>query len=58
MTDPAKEIQKEVVKEAIKEWLNEKATQFGWFSLKTIGYVVIAGVGYAWLVTHGWSLPK
>ena len=58
MTDPVNELQKEVVKEAIKEWLNEKATQFGWFSIKTIGYVVIAGIGYAWLVTHGWSLPK
>jgi len=52
------EIQKEVVKEAIKEWLNEKVTQFGWFSLRTIGYVAIAGLGYAWFVTHGWSLPK
>ena len=54
----ADEIQKEIVKEAIKEWLNEKAAEFGWFSLKTIGYVVIAGIGYAWLITHGWSLPK
>jgi len=54
----ADEIQKEIVKDAIKEWLIENAAEFGWFYLRTIGYVVIAGIGYAWLVTHGWSLPK
>lgn len=52
------DLDKEIVKEAIKEWLNEKAAQFGWFSLKTLGYAFVAGIGYAWFVTHGWSLPK
>jgi len=54
----ANEIEKEIVKEAIKEWLNEKVTQFGWFSLRTLFYVFVAGLGYAYLTTHGWSLPK
>ena len=54
----ANEIEKEVVKEAIKEWLNEKVTQFGWFSIRTLFYVFVAGLGYAYLTTHGWSLPK
>jgi len=52
------EIQKEIVKEAIKEWLNEKVSQFGWFSLRTLFYVFVGGLGYAYLSTHGWSLPK
>jgi hypothetical protein len=52
------EIQKEVVKEAIKEWLNEKVSQFGWFSIRTLFYVFVGGLGYAYLSTHGWSLPK
>jgi hypothetical protein len=52
------EIEKEVVKEAIKEWLNEKVTQFGWFSIRTLFYVFVGGLGYAYLSTHGWSLPK
>ena len=54
----ANEIEKEVVKEAIKEWLNEKVTQFGWFSIRTLFYVFVGGLGYAYLSTHGWSLPK
>jgi len=52
------EIEKEIVKEAIKEWLNEKVAQFGWFSIRTLFYVFVAGLGYAYLTTHGWSLPK
>ena len=39
------DIYKEIVKEAIKEWLNERVTQFGWFSLKTIGYALVALLG-------------
>ncbi len=54
----ANEIEKEIVKEAIKEWLNEKVAQFGWFSIRTLFYVFVAGLGYAYLTTHGWSLPK
>jgi hypothetical protein len=54
----ANEIEKEIVKQAIKEWLNEKVAQFGWFSIRTIFYVFVAGLGYAYLVTHGWSIPK
>jgi len=56
--DMANEIEKEIVKQAIKEWLNEKVAQFGWFSIRTIFYVFVAGLAYAYLVTHGWSLPK
>jgi hypothetical protein len=52
------DLDKEVVKEAIKEWLNEKVTQFGWFSLRTIGYALVALLGYLWLSTHGFQVPK
>ena len=40
-------------KEAIKEWLNDKVTQFGWFSLKTLAYAIFAFLGYIWIVSHG-----
>jgi len=56
--DMANEIEKEIVKQAIKEWLNEKVAQFGWFSIRTIFYVFVAGLAYAYLITHGWSIPK
>lgn len=46
-------LDKDIVKEAIKEWLNEKVTQFGWFSLKTIAYAIFAFLGYIWLISHG-----
>jgi len=52
------DLDKEVVKEAIKEWLNEKVAEFGWFSLKTIGYALVALIGYLWLSTHGFQVPK
>ena len=52
------DLDKDVVKEAIKEWLNEKVTQFGCFSLRTIGYALVAFLGYLWLSTHGFQLPK
>jgi hypothetical protein len=46
-------IDKDIVKEAIKEWLNDKVTQFGWFSLKTIAYAIFAFLGYIWIISHG-----
>jgi hypothetical protein len=52
------DLDKAVVKEAIKEWLNEKVTQFGWFSIKTIGYALFALLSYIWLSTHGFQVQK
>jgi hypothetical protein len=52
------DLDKQIVKEAIKEWLNEKVTQFGWFSLRTMGYGLVALIGYIWLVTHGFQVTK
>lgn len=54
MTDLEEEQQKVVIKEAIKEWLQEKITEFGWWSLKTIGALAIAGVVYLALISSGW----
>ena len=36
--------QKELFKNALKEWLDEKVAEFGWWSLKSLGMVVIAAV--------------
>jgi hypothetical protein len=56
--DADREDQKQVIKEAIKDWLNEKVMMFGWYSIKTIFFVFVAGLAYAWFVTHGWNIPK
>ena len=33
--------QKEIFYQATKEWLNEKLAEFGWWSIKFIGAIVI-----------------
>jgi hypothetical protein len=60
MTEELKNIQldKDVVKEALKEWLNEKVAEFGWWTIKGIGYLLFCALIYAWFATHGWSIQK
>lgn len=43
---------KELIKEAFKEWLDEKAADFGWWTLKFIGTACAGAVLY-FLVQHG-----
>lgn len=50
-----REERKEIVKEALKEWLDEKMSAFGRWSLMTLGALLVAGLGYFILWTHGWS---
>ena len=52
------QIDKDVIKEALKEWLNEKLSDFGWWTLKGIGYIIFGGFMYARFATNGWNLPK
>lgn len=47
--------QKKIVKEAIKEWLSEQVTEFGWWSLKTLAGLGIAGLVYLALIGQGWK---
>lgn len=51
--DLHKEEQKQVVKEAFKEWLDEKAAQFGKWTLKYIATSIFGAILY-FLATHGW----
>lgn len=51
----SREERKEIVKEAIKEWLNETASQFGWWSLKMIAALFAAGIVIFILWTQGWT---
>jgi len=44
MPELDKDSMKEAVKEAIKEWLNEKASEFGWWTLKWLGSAAVAGI--------------
>jgi len=49
---------KDAVKEAIKEWLNERAADFGKWSLRWIGMAIFAGAVYLFLLSHGWRPPQ
>lgn len=44
---------KKIIKEAIKEWLDEKAADFGKWTLKYLGTLVFGALIY-FLVSHGW----
>jgi hypothetical protein len=48
-----KDEHKEVVKEAFKEWLDEKAAEFGKWTLKFIGTACFGALIY-FLVNHGY----
>lgn len=47
---------KAALKEALKEWLDEKATQFGWFSFKAIGALMLAALVWGFISTKGFKL--
>ena len=51
-----RETQKEAVKEAITEWLDVQFAAVGRFTVKGILAAALAGLAYAYLVTHGWKL--
>lgn len=46
---------KEAVKEAFKEWVDEKVQAFGWWSLKTIGMLIVGAILYFFVQTHGFK---
>jgi len=52
MDELNKREQKAVVKEAFKEWLDEKAAQFGKWTIKFIASAAFGALLY-FLVTHG-----
>ena len=45
---------KAAVKEGLKEWCNEALREFGWFSLKTIVALGLAGIIWLALISAGW----
>lgn len=45
---------KDVIKEAFKEMVKEEVTNFGWFSIKTIGVLAGGGLLYFILTQNGW----
>lgn len=47
---------KEALKEALKEWLDEKATQFGWFGIKAIGALMMAALVWGFIQSKGFRL--
>jgi len=51
------EKQKDLYKQAWKELLNEVVQEFGWWSLKAIGVLLIGAVIYFILTSQGWIAP-
>lgn len=49
---------KGVVKDAIKEWLSEQLSSFGWWTLKGILALGLAGLLWLALVKAGWVPPQ
>lgn len=43
---------KQVIKEAIKEWLDEKFADFGKWTIKSLGAIILTAV-VIYLVNHG-----
>lgn len=56
MPDLDKEAQKAAMKEAISEWMDLKWATFGKWTAKGIIAMVIAGVTYLFVITHGFKL--
>jgi hypothetical protein len=52
MTDLEKDQQVAIVKAAIKEWLDEKAAEFGKWTIKYVGALVFSALVY-WLFKNG-----
>ena len=51
-----RETQKEAVKEAITEWLDTQFATVGRWTVRGIIAVGLAGLLYAYLVTHGFKV--
>jgi hypothetical protein len=45
---------KAALKEAFKEWMDAKLAEFGWWSIKTIGMLLLCGVIWLALTSSGW----
>lgn len=45
---------KEIIKEALHEWMQAKFAEFGWFSFKTLGVIVISVFVFIYLIMNGW----
>lgn len=54
---PSDDALRKVVLEAIQEWMSERIREFGWLSLKTLGYVAFGVLVYLAMMTKGWTPP-
>lgn len=54
---PSDEALRKVVMEAIQLWMSDRIKEFGWLSLKTLGYVAFGVLMYLVMVTKGWTPP-
>jgi hypothetical protein len=49
--------QKDLIKQAIKEWMDERASEFGWYILKRMMAAALTS-GLAWFIIHsGYKFP-
>ena len=51
----SREEEKQLLKEALKEWLDDKLSEFGWFSIKTLVIAAMGALVYFILLMNGWT---
>jgi hypothetical protein len=49
--------QKELYKQAIKEWMDETASEIGWWFLRTMAMGAVAYIIYFWVMVRGYRFP-
>lgn len=54
---PSDDALRKVVLEAIQEWMSQRIREFGWLSLKTLGYLAFGVLVYLAMMTKGWTPP-
>ena len=50
------EEQKQAIKEGLQEWLNEKFSEFGKFSMRSLLAFLLVALVYLWASSQGWKI--
>lgn len=53
---PSPEETKQAIKEGLQEWLNDKFSEFGKFSIRSIFALMLVALVYLWATSQGWKI--
>ena len=53
---PSPEETKQAIKEGLQEWLNDKFSEFGKLSVRSIFALMLVALVYLWATSQGWKL--